>query len=150
MNQTNESQVLLVTENARLDIEFELSVFDGPLIEKTAEGEVFSFQIGDGQLLPQLESLLIGLEVDTTAKFTLVPEQAFGRSDPNNFQIMPKSDFPVDMVLNLGHVIGFDTPTGDEIPGTIMAVSDNDVTINFNHPLADKVIVFSATIKAIY
>lgn len=150
MSNLENTELKRVTDNSLLDIEFELSVFDGPMIEKTQAGEVFQFEMGDGQLLKQLEELLIGLEVNTTATFTLLPEQAFGRKDPNNFQTLAISDFPPDMPLEIGHVIGFNTPTGDEVPGTILDVTEESATIDFNHPLADKILIFKATIKAIY
>lgn len=150
MNHLEHNIPKLVAEDSRLDIEFELSVFDGPMIAQTEEGEIFKFEMGDGQLLKQLEDLLVGLEVDTSAKFTLTADQAFGRKNPNNFQTVPRSDFPTDMALNIGHVIGFNTPMGDEVPGTILEVTDESVVIDFNHPLTDKVIVFKAKIKAIY
>lgn len=150
MSNQNLKTPLLVQENSRLDIEFELSVFDGPLIEKTAEGEVFQFEMGDGQLLSQLEQLLVGLEIDTSAKFTLTAGQAFGYSNPDNVQTVPRSDFPAEMILKVGHVIGFQTPMGEEVPGTILEVKDDSLVVDFNHPLADRVIIFQAKIKAIY
>jgi len=115
-------------------------------VEKTAEGEVFQFTIGDGQFLPQLENMLIGLEEGTRAKFVLNPEDAFGQSNSDNVQIMTKADFPTEMDLVAGHVIGFNTPTGEEVPGTVVKVEEGSVYIDFNHPLAGKIVIFEATI----
>lgn len=145
----NPENVKTVQENSQVEITFKLSLLDGTLVEKTEEDEVFAFQIGDGQFLNNLDELLIGLEVGTTGKFTLMPEQAFGLPDPVNFQTMPKTDFPKDMPLEEGYVIGFNTPTGEEVPATIYDVKDDDVVIDFNHPLAGQVIVFEAKIEAI-
>ncbi len=53
------------------------------------------------------------------------------------------------MVLEEGYVIGFDTPSGDEIPGTIYEVNGDDVVVDFNHPLTGQVVVFEAKIENI-
>jgi len=145
----NPENIKTVEEDSQLEISFKLSLLDGTLVEQTEEDEVFAFQIGDGQFLNNLDELLIGLEVGTTGKFTLMPEQAFGLPDPVNFQTVPKSDFPEGMPLEEGYVIGFNTPTGEEVPATIYDVKEEGVVIDFNHPLAGQVIVFEATIEAI-
>lgn len=145
----NAENVKTVQDNSQVEISFKLSLLDGTVVEQTEENEVFAFQIGDGQLLNNLDELLIGLEVGTTGKFTLMPEQAFGLPDPVNFQTVPKSDFPDGMPLEEGYVIGFNTPTGEEVPATIYDIKGEDVVVDFNHPLAGQVIVFEAKIEKI-
>lgn len=135
-----------VADHSTLDITFSLLLADDTLVEKTAEGEVFQFTIGDGQFIPPLENMLIGLEEGTRAKFVLNPEDAFGQSNSDNVQIMTKADFPTEMDLVAGHVIGFNTPTGEEVPGTVVKVEEGSVYIDFNHPLAGKIVIFEATI----
>lgn len=143
---TKQTKLKRVGEQSELEIQFKLSLLDDTIVEQTGEGEVFVFQIGDGQFLSKLDELLIGLEEGTTAKFTLMPEDAFGLPDPMNFQTMKKSDFPEDMTLSEGHVVGFNTPTGDEIPGTVYQIKDDEVIMDFNHPLAGQPLMFEATI----
>lgn len=143
----SQDTVKTVQENSDIEISFKLSLLDGTVVDQTEDGEVFAFQIGDGQLLNRLDELLIGLEVGTTGKFTLMPEQAFGLPDPENFKTMSRNEFPDTMVLEEGYVIGFDTPSGDEIPGTIYEVNGDDVVVDFNHPLTGQVVVFEAKIE---
>ncbi len=145
-----QSPLPIVEENSDIEIEFQLALVDKTIVEATQEGETLRFTIGDGTFLNRIEEMLVGLELGTTAKFTLGAERAFGLSDPGNFQTMARSDFSADIDLNPGHVIGFNTPTGEEIPGTVHEVDGDSVIIDFNHPLADATIVFTATIKAIH
>lgn len=144
------SPLPIVQESSDIEIEFQLALVDKTIVEKTPEGETLRFTVGDGTFLNRIEEMLVGLELGTTAKFTLGAERAFGLSDPNNLQTMARSEFPVGIDLNPGHVIGFNTPTGEEIPGTVHEVDGDSVVIDFNHPLADATIVFTATIKAIH
>ncbi|VAW47983.1 hypothetical protein MNBD_GAMMA03-364 [hydrothermal vent metagenome] len=140
---------LLVEHNSHIEIEFQLVLLDGTIVESTQKGETLHFTLGDGTFLPKLEEMLIGLEQGTTAKFTLLPEQAFGLSDPNNIHTMVRQEFPEELALQEGFVIGFETPTGEEVLGTVQKISEHSVLVDFNHPLADKTIIFTATIKAL-
>lgn len=142
--------VKVVGEHSDIEIEFQLSMANGTLVEETEEGEPFRFTVGDGTFLNKLDELLIGLEVGTTGTFSLPPEQAFGQPDSANFQTISRSDFPADMPLEEGHVIGFNTPTGQEVPGKVHQVEGDQIVIDFNHPLAGQTIIFKATIKAIH
>lgn len=140
----------LVGEHSDIEIRFKLSLPSGTVVEETPEGETFRFTVGDGTFLNKLDELLIGLEVGTTGTFTIPPEQAFGHSDPANLQTMPRSDFPPEMTLEEGYVIGFNTPTGEEVPGKVHQLKGDEVVIDFNHPLADQTVIFEATIVAIH
>lgn len=146
----NSCSTLVVKECSELEIEFQLSFLDGTLIEETPKGEVLHFSLGDGTFLPRLEEMLIGLEVGTTAKLTLSPERAFGLSDPEKIHWMERESFSDSMNLQEGFVVGFQTPSGEEVPGTIKSINEHQVEVDFNHPLADQTIIFEATIKAIY
>lgn len=143
-------QVLRVGESSEIEISFNLSIFEGPMVEETAEGETFRFTIGDGTFLNTLDELLVGLEVGTTGTFMISPDDAFGHKSSENFQMMSRQDFPADMPLKEGHVIGFDTPTGEEVPGKVEKVDGDDILIDFNHPLSGLNIVFMAKIEAIH
>ncbi len=147
---TTPTPLPIVQENSDIEIEFQLALMDKTVVEETAAGETLRFTIGDGTFLNRLEEMLIGLELGTTAKMTLSPEGAFGLSDPTNVQTMPRSEFPAEMPLKPGHVIGFTTPMGEEVPGTVHEVDDESVVIDFNHPLADATVLFTVTIKAVH
>lgn len=148
---TQSSQALpRVTETSRIAISFELALMDGEVIEKATSDEPMIFTIGEGALLPKIESLLIGLELGTQGKFTLSPEAAFGHKSDENIQKMPRESFPEEMTIETGLVIGFDTPTGEEVPGVILSVREQEVEVDFNHPLAGATLSFTAKIEQIF
>jgi FKBP-type peptidyl-prolyl cis-trans isomerase SlpA len=62
---------------------------------------------------------------------------------------MPLSDFPDEMHLEVGQIIAFNTPDGDEIPGAVKAMNDQTATVDFNHPLAGHQLKFEAEILEI-
>ena len=150
MTSKTTSPLPVVKDNSEIAITFKLELLDGTLVEESVENEPFQFTLGDGTFISTLEELLVGLELGTQAKLTLSPERAFGLPDPENHQTMQRSEFPAEMPLEIGHVIGFNTPTGDEIPGTIHDVTENEVVVDFNHPLAGETVIFTAKIENIF
>ncbi|WP_173271762.1 FKBP-type peptidyl-prolyl cis-trans isomerase [Thiosulfatimonas sediminis] len=139
-----------VQADSEISLAFKMELLGGSLVEEAPEDAPLRFQLGQGEFLDKLEALLVGLELGTTAKLTIGPEGAFGFSDPQNIHSMDLADFPLDMPPQKGQVIGFSTPTGQEVPGTIKAVNDGRVLVDFNHPLADATVLFTAKIIEIH
>ena len=59
---------------------------------------------------------------------------------------MQRADFPPDMELQRGVIISFALPDGEEYPGMITEVGEQQVTVDFNHPLAGHEITFDVEI----
>lgn len=117
---------------------YSLTLSDGTEPENTFSGEPLSFRVGDGTVEPGLERMLYGLKAGERCRRSIAPGQAFPLPDPSNVHPLPRSDFPSDMRLAPGMLIAFTLPSGEEVPGQIQAVSEAEVTVDFNHPLAGR------------
>lgn len=115
---------------------YSLTLTDGTEPESTFGGEPLSFRVGDGTVEPGLERMLHGLKAGERCRLAIAPGQAFPLSDPSNVHQLPRSDFPSEMRLTPGMLLAFTLPSGEEVPGQVQAVSEAEVTVNFNHPLA--------------
>ncbi len=146
----NKPQTLpTTTKDSTIEITFKLSLVDGTIVDETQTDELLKLTIGDGQFIKSLEDLFIGLEQGTTANFKLSPAEAFGVRDPDNIQSMKKSDFAEDMKIAKGSVVSFDSPTGQEVLGTVHDFVEDNVLVDFNHPLADRELIFEFTIRTL-
>jgi FKBP-type peptidyl-prolyl cis-trans isomerase SlpA len=129
-------------------LHFSLQLTDGTEAFNTHD-EPLNCELGDGTLLPGLELALYGLRVDDEQTLTLTPEQAWGERSPELLKEIPLANFPEEQNLQPGQVLAFSLPDGDETTGTILAINDESVRIDFNHPLSGHDVVFSAKIIAI-
>jgi FKBP-type peptidyl-prolyl cis-trans isomerase SlpA len=123
-----------------------LTLEDGTVAEETFSGEPHTFRMGDGSLVHGLELGLYGLKPGDTQRLRLEPEQAYGLRDPQKVHRLPREQFSDAIQPEPGLIIGFDTPDGEAIPGAVLAVSDDSVEVDFNHPLAGHVITFDVEI----
>ena len=135
-----------ISPESTVTLHLSLTLEDGTVAESTFDDEPLTFILGDGTLVEGLELGLYGLRPGDTQRLSLFPEQAFGLRDPEKVHRLPRADFPADMALEPGCIIGFDTPEGEELPGMIVSTDDTSVEVDFNHPLAGRVVIFDVEI----
>lgn len=126
-----------------------ITLGDGTVAFSTFDEESLTITLGDGTLREGMEMALVGLQVDEEQSLTLSPEQAYGYQDEALVQQVPLTDFSADLTPAVGQIIGFELPNGEETAGAVMAVSDTEATIDFNHPLAGKDILFTVKILSV-
>jgi FKBP-type peptidyl-prolyl cis-trans isomerase SlpA len=121
---------------SRVTLHLSITLDDGTEALSSFNADPISFTLGDGTLAPGLEALLLGLPVGTDTLLLAEGAAVYGAIDPALVQDLPRTDLPTDFEPRPGQVIAFDTPGGQEAPGTVVAVSEEQVRIDFNHPLA--------------
>jgi FKBP-type peptidyl-prolyl cis-trans isomerase 2 len=130
---------------ATYKISYKLSHANGALVDESGD-DTLTFELGDGQLDACLEACVKEAKVGRLQTFLLGASEAFGQELDEAFQVMKRGDFPVDMPLELNAAIEFKTPTGEPYVGCIDKISGDDITVNFNHPLAGANVAFQVKI----
>jgi FKBP-type peptidyl-prolyl cis-trans isomerase 2/predicted Fe-Mo cluster-binding NifX family protein len=143
--------------------EVEREVVDGP-IEKDrvvlvsfrltdAQGELFDdaeavrYLHGHGQILPGLEKALEGLVAGDRTKATLSPEDAYGERDESRMIRAPIEDLPADVTP--GARLHARLPDGGNMFMTVVAIDGPTATMDANHPLAGKTLVFDVEVREV-
>jgi FKBP-type peptidyl-prolyl cis-trans isomerase SlpA len=123
-----------------------LTLEDGTVAESTFGEEPLTFTMGDGTVVHGLELALYGLRPGETQRLELYPEQHFGLRDPEKVHRLPRTQFGSGMQPEPGMIIGFTTAEGEELPGAVLSVTDDEVEVDFNHPMAGHTVVFEVEI----
>ena len=132
-----------------ITIHFTLSLEDGTVVDATEDTEPMTFVLGDGEMIETLESHIKELQVGEEQTYLIGPEEGFGFRDEDNVYDMELSEFPEDIEVEEGLVIGFDTPSGEEVPGVILECNDQQVKVDFNHPLAGRNLAFKVELISV-
>lgn len=119
---------------------------DGSEIDSTFSRAPASFNYGDGSLLPGIERKLLGLSAGDAETFTIYAEDGFGQINPANVQRFPRGQFAADLELKEGLVISFADAARAELPGVVKHFDDEQVEVDFNHPLAGLRLTFKVEI----
>lgn len=131
--------------DTQVTLHFAIKLDNGDVVDSTFDKQPATFTVGDGSLLPGFEQALYGLKAGDKRSLPIGPEQGFGQGNPQNIQVMPRAQF-ADMELSEGLLIIFNDAANAELPGVVKAFDANQVTIDFNHPLAGKDLTFDVEI----
>ena len=138
-----------VSEGTRVYLNFSISLEDGSEVDSNFGGEPVDFVIGDGSLLAGFERALFGMSAGQRQLFTVEPENAFGQPNDNNVQMLSRNQFDDDIDLEIGLVFSFADASGGELPGMVISFDEEEVTVDFNHPLSGRTILFDVLIHRV-
>lgn len=142
-----------IKENQFVSLAYELTV-DGKVVDSATAERPLDFIFGMGMLLPAFEAQIENKEVGDTFTFTLTAEEGYGALNEAAVVELPKDIFMVDGVvaedlLVVGNSLPMGDSQGNRMMGIIKEVGENAVTMDFNHPMAGKVLNFSGSVVAI-
>ncbi len=137
---------LEITQASGVTLHYTLSLSTGKIAATTRGDEPLKFVVGDSDLLPAFENCLLGLKVGDRRRFDIACMDAYGPIQADLVQRLARDEFPPEIKLESGVVIGFELPSGEEVPGTVIEVAERDVMIDFSHPLAGHDLVFDVEI----
>lgn len=144
------TDVIASDDKREIELCFALSLEDGQCIDGNIEGPSVRMTLGDGNLPHGFEKCLVGMQADQHEQFKVPPEDAFGQRNDQNLQVMPRQQFRDDLGIEKGLVVSFTDPSGGHLPGVIFDWNDDEVTVDFNHPLAGKSLLFDVKIVALH
>jgi FKBP-type peptidyl-prolyl cis-trans isomerase 2 len=129
-------------------LEYVLSLTDGTVIDSTEGSGLWTYVHGETRMPPGLTSGVEGLTVGDHTRLELAPEEAFGPVDPAAFQDIPKDLVPAT-ALQVGLTGELPGPDGTLIPFKVHAVHADTVTLDLNHPLAGRDVIFDIWVRHI-
>jgi FKBP-type peptidyl-prolyl cis-trans isomerase SlyD len=103
------------------------------------------FVSGKGQIIPGLESKLVDMSVSEEADVLVEPKDAYGELNPEAVQTLPKEQF-AGIELKEGMSLYGTGEQGETVQVTVTGFNDNEVTIDYNHPMAGKTLMFSVAV----
>jgi peptidylprolyl isomerase len=116
---------------------------DGTVFDSSEGREPLQFKIGEGQVIPGFEEGVVGMNTGDTKTISIPSGQAYGPHHDEMVIVVDKSQFPEGMNPELGDQLQMQHPSGQVVLVTVVDVSDKDVTLDANHPLAGKDLTFN-------
>lgn len=144
---------MIIEKNKVVSLTFTAQA-DGLTVDQAREGQPLEYIHGFHMLLPRLEEQLEGKEAGDSFSLEIGPEDAYGLYDPAHRFDIPKNSFSVngrlrEDLLVEGRVIPMLNGAGEVCMAQIIAVKDNSVTVDFNHPMAGKTLLFTGRILSL-
>jgi len=126
-------------------LEYEGRLENGEVFDSSQHGDhshPLEFEVGSGQVIGGFDKAVTGMKEGEEKEFSIEPEDAYGMPNPNLIRKFPRKILPAGEEAQEGMVLILGTPQGQQVPAKILDLEDDEVTLDLNHPLAGKKLVF--------
>jgi len=103
------------------------------------------FISGQQQIIPGLEEELVKLNIGDNADIKVEPSQAYGEYQEEAVQTLPKEQF-AGIELSKGMTLYGTGENGETVQVVVKDFTDDEVTVDYNHPLAGKTLMFTVAV----
>lgn len=135
-----------IVKDTVVSLRYELTDAGGVLLEKIEEPVSYLHGGYDG-IFPTVEEFLHGKEAGTEFDITMEPEEAFGEYDHDLVRVEPRNLFPANVAIGMQFEGGMEEEDDEDyVLYTVVDVTDDEVTVDGNHPLAGKTLRFSGVV----
>ncbi|MDW7679184.1 MAG: peptidylprolyl isomerase [bacterium] len=126
-----------INQNKVVSMHYRLTLDSGEMLDSSFDRqEPLIFLVGHRNVIPGLENELIGMESGDEKSIRVAPEQGYSVRNEKLVQSVSTERLPDDMELEEGKVLRFQEQDGQIIEAFITSLTDDEVTLDLNHPLA--------------
>ena len=138
---------MIISENSAVRLHYTLSDDQVQQLDSSAGQEPLAYLHGAGNIIPGLEKALEGKTAGDKLSVAVSAEEGYGPVQTDLIQDVPRSSFQGIDTIEIGMQFEAQTGQGGSVPVTVIAVTDETVTVDGNHPLAGKGLNFDVTIE---
>ncbi len=122
---------------------------DGTVFDSSAGGEPLEFRIGAREIIPGFEHEVIGMEAGTSKTIRIAAEDAYGPHRAEMVETVERRHLPPHLQPEVGMRRRAQQPDGSDIVLAVTEVTPSMVTLDANHPLAGKDLIFDIQLVAV-
>ena len=115
---------------------------DGMVFDTSIEDDPLEFTIGDGQVIPGFEDGVIGMSTGESKTVKATVDRAYGPHRDDLVLVVDRKQLPADLEPEVGQQLEGRQEDGQIILATVIDVTESSVTLDANHPLAGKNLIF--------
>lgn len=138
-----------VTQGDTVRIHYTGKLTDGTVFDSSEGRDPLEFVVGSGQVIKGMDDGLLGMSVGDKKTLEIPSLEAYGPINPDARQAIPREGIPDDIPLEVGTQLQMQTPEGQVLPVTVVEVTEATVTLDANHFLAGKDLVFDIELVSV-
>ncbi len=138
-----------VKEGDTIRIHYTGKLEDGTVFDSSQETNPLEFTVGGGDLIAGLEAGVVGMATGESKTITIPAEQAYGPHIKEKVFEFDKKKAPENFNPEVGQRIQMYRADGLPLMATVAGISETAFTMDCNHPLAGKTLIFDTTVVEI-
>jgi len=119
---------------------------DGTIFDQSKEGHPLTFKVGAGRMIKGFDKGVVGMKLNEEKTVEIPAKEAYGPKNPGLVHAFDRAQFPKDFVVEKGKTVTFRDRSNRPRRGVIVDFTKDKVTVDFNHELAGKDLVFTITV----
>ena len=136
----------MIKEGSKVKVHYTGRFEDNNVFDSSEGREPIEFTVGEGMLIPGFEQGVMGLQTGDKKTVELEPENAYGEVREELINQVPLDRLPEG--VQEGQMLEAQTEAGP-IPVLVTEITDTTVTVDANHPLAGKKLIFDLELMGI-
>lgn len=123
---------------------------DGTLFDSSQGREPLEFEVGSGMVIPGFDNGVAGMNVGEKKTIHIPANDAYGPVQAEMIIRIPRAEIPADLPLEVGTQLNMHQDgSGQVIPVTVSELTADTVTLDANHVLAGKDLVFEVELVGV-
>ena len=122
---------------------------DGTQFDSSAGRDPLEFELGGGLVIAGFDKAVEGMTVGDSKTVRIEADDAYGPRHEQLVQEVPRSALPDDLTPEQGMALQASGPQGQVMQVTVVAVNEDTLTVDANHPLAGQPLNFSLELVSI-
>lgn len=136
-----------IKKGSRVKIEYTGTFEDGTVFDSSEKHSApLEFEAGSGQIIKGLDDAMIGMKNGEEKNVEIEPGEAYGDRNPQLLKRLPKEMLPKDKKIEAGMLLALQAPNGSQLPVRVAEVTEKEVVLDLNHPLAGKKLNFKVKV----
>ena len=131
-----------IKEGDTVKVHYTGTLKNGEIFDSSIEKDPLEFTLGQGQLIPGFEKAVAGLEIGESTTVNIPSDEAYGEQREDLVISVPKDQLPADIAPEIGMQLQVNQQNGQPVPVRIVDISDENLTLDANHPLAGEDLTF--------
>ena len=120
----------------RVKVHYKGTLEDGSIFDSTEGQEPFEFTIGSGEVLPDFENAIVGLEPGNETNVKILSENAYGNYREDLCFPVERNYFPPNIEPKVGEFFSLQLKNGNTVVVKVKDIQGDTVILDANHPLA--------------
>lgn len=140
----------IIQDGSTVTINYRGTFNDGIEFDSSySRGEAMTCTVGNGSLIEGFNSALVGMKEGEKKTVTIEPEDAYGDYKEGGIMDVPAASFHENFSPEVGAAVYGRNDEGQEIIATIVSFDDENIKLDFNHPMAGKTLNFEIEVETI-
>ena len=137
----------MITQGSTVEVHYTGRFIDGEVFDSSEGKDPLQFQIGSGQIIPGVETAIMGKNIGEKVSVTIAPDQAYGQLREDLVIEVPLDKMPG--AVEVGQLLQADGGDGQVVQVIVKEIKEEVIVIDGNHPLAGQELLFDIEVVSI-